>query len=213
MFKPRKVRAVAERHSVGNEIVLQSRHAADERVRADAGELDHGRAAADDREIADIAVPGQHDVVGEDDAVAHAAVVPHVAVGEERATVAHHRRRSAAGSAGIHRHAFANDAIGADGERARLALVFQVLRLVPDGGERKDARARADFRRPGDRDMADEFDAFAKRCLAPDHAERADLHACRELCALLDNGGSVNIGLSHACSQTPLRRRYRRASR
>ena len=45
--------AVAERHAVGDEIVLQARHAAEEGVRADARELDDGRAAAEDGEIAD----------------------------------------------------------------------------------------------------------------------------------------------------------------
>ena len=40
------------RHAVGNEVVLESRQAADEGVRADACELDDGRAAAEDHEIA-----------------------------------------------------------------------------------------------------------------------------------------------------------------
>ena len=60
-------------------------------MRADARELDHGRAAAEDGVVADRAMPGQHDVVGEDHVVADAAVVPDVAVGEEGATVADRR--------------------------------------------------------------------------------------------------------------------------
>ena len=39
----RQVRAVAERHAVGDEVVLQARHAADEGMRADARELDARR--------------------------------------------------------------------------------------------------------------------------------------------------------------------------
>ena len=40
--------AVAQRHPIRNEILLQSRHAADERVLPDPGELDDRRATADD---------------------------------------------------------------------------------------------------------------------------------------------------------------------
>ena len=97
-----QVRAIAERHAVGDEIVLEPRHAADEGVRADARELDDRRAAADDGEVADGAMAGQHDVVGEDDAVADAAVVADVAVGEERAAVADRRDQAAAVGAGVH---------------------------------------------------------------------------------------------------------------
>ena len=46
---------------------------------------------------------------------------------------------------------------------ARLALVLEILRLVADRGERKDARARADRGRPGDDDVAEELDAVAER--------------------------------------------------
>ena len=84
----RKIGAIAERHAVGNEIVLEPRHAANERVRADPRELDDRRAAADDRVVADGAMARKHDVVGEDDAVADAAIVADVAVGEEGAAVA-----------------------------------------------------------------------------------------------------------------------------
>ena len=57
----------------------------------DAGELDHRRAAADDGEVADRAMAGEHDVVGEDDVVADVAVVADVRVGEEGAAVADRR--------------------------------------------------------------------------------------------------------------------------
>src|SRR5262245_48510926 len=59
-----QVGPVANRHAVGNEIVLQPRHAAEKSVRPDAGELDNRGTTAKDGEIADIAVPGQHYVVG-----------------------------------------------------------------------------------------------------------------------------------------------------
>ncbi len=52
-----EVGAVAEHHAVGNAIVLQPGKAADEGMRADAGELDHRRAAAEDGVVAHGAVP------------------------------------------------------------------------------------------------------------------------------------------------------------
>ena len=80
--------------------------------------------------------------------------MPDVAVREEGAAVADRRDRSAAGRAGIERDAFADDAVGADRQRTRLALVFQILRLMADRGERKNARAGTDLRRSGDGDVA-----------------------------------------------------------
>ena len=89
-----------------------------------------------------VQVAGQHDVVGEDDVVADVAVVADVRVGEERAAVADHGRHAAALGAGVHGHALADQAVAADRQRRRLALVLEVLRLMADRGERKDARAR-----------------------------------------------------------------------
>ena len=68
--------------------MLQSGHAAQERVRADAGELDDGGPAAEDGKVAHRAVTGQHDVVREDDVVADVAVVSDMGIGEESAAVA-----------------------------------------------------------------------------------------------------------------------------
>ena len=59
----RQVGAIAERHAVRNEIVLEPRHAADESVRPDARKLNDRRAAADDGVVADGAMSGKHDVV------------------------------------------------------------------------------------------------------------------------------------------------------
>ena len=181
----RQMRPVAERHPVGNQIVLQARHAAEEGVRADARELDDGRAAADDGEIADRAMARQHDVVGEDHVVADAAVVPDVGVGEEGAAIADGRHHATAFGAGIHGHAFADLAVGPDRQRRRLALVFQILRLMADRGKREDPRARPDRRRAGNDGMTDEFDTITQRDAAADTAEGADLDTCPELCSRL----------------------------
>ena len=67
--------AVAQRHAERDEVMLEPGEAADEGVRADADELVRRRAAADDGEIADLHVAGEHHVVGQDDALADSAVV------------------------------------------------------------------------------------------------------------------------------------------
>ena len=57
------MRPIAECHAIGNEIVFKPRHAADERVCADAGVLNDGSSAPQDRVIADGRMPRDHDVV------------------------------------------------------------------------------------------------------------------------------------------------------
>ena len=104
-------------------------------------------------------------------------------------------------------------AVGADRQRRRLALVLEVLRLMADRGERKDARARADRGAAGDDDVADQLDALAELDLGADHAERARSHAGAELGAVLDDRRRVNFDVSHSCSQMPWRRRSQRSWR
>ena len=60
-------------------------------------------------------------------------------------------------------------------------MIFEILRLVADGCEGKDLRARADRGRAGDDDVADQLDALAQDRLWPDGAERADLDTGGEL--------------------------------
>ena len=145
-IEPGERGAIAERDAEGDDVVLDAGQSADEGVRADAHELMRRRAAAQNREIADLAMAGQHDVVGEDDVVADAAIVRDMRVGEKDAARSDDRSRAAAGGAGIHRHAFADQAVVADRQTHRLAAIFEVLRLMADRGEGKDARARADRR-------------------------------------------------------------------
>ena len=145
MLRPGKSGTVAERHAVGDYIVLHPGQAADEGMMPDAHELVHAGASAKDGKVADRAMPGQHHVVGENDAVAHPAVVRHMAVDQERALVPHRCHTAAACSSGVHRDALADRAVRADLERRMLALELQVLRLGPERREREHARTRPDL--------------------------------------------------------------------
>ena len=92
----REMGAVADRHAVRDDVVLDARHAADEGVLADAHELVHGRRRRRGWRSRRSAMAGEHHVVGADDVVADLAVVRDVRVDEEQAVVAddgRHRRR------------------------------------------------------------------------------------------------------------------------
>src|SRR5271163_4811318 len=146
-------------------------------MRADADELMHGRAAAQNRKIADLDMAAQHHIVGQDDALAEAAIVRDMRIGEEDAARADDRLAAAPRSPGIHRHPLADHAILADRQSDGFAAIFQILRLLADRGEWKDARPSADRRRTRDAHMRNQFDAVAERRPGPDMAERADPHA------------------------------------
>src|SRR5580658_3800436 len=78
------------------------------------------------------------------------------------------------GGAGVHRHVLADRIVSADFQRRWLALVFQVLRLVSNGGEREDARALTDGRAAINRDMRQEPHSLSEHGMLANHAIRAD---------------------------------------
>jgi hypothetical protein len=199
-----QMRPVAHGHAIGNEIVLQARHASDEGVGADARELDHGGGTAEDHEISDCDVACQHHVVGQDAVASDLRVVPHMGAGQEGAAIANDRAQTTAFGARIHRHAFADHAVGADLERRSLALVFQILRDVPDGSEGKDARPRPDGGAARHSHMADELATFAQFDLGAYHTERADPHAGADLRPILDDGGRMNHGFHQSVTSMAL---------
>ncbi len=143
MLKARQIRPIAERHSIRDEIVLERRHASQERVRADPRELDDRRTAAEDGEIVNRAVAGEHDVLEKITLLPMWQSCPTWNL-REGAAVSHHRREAAACSPGVHGDAFPDQAFGADRQRRGFSLELQVLRLMADGREGKDAGARAD---------------------------------------------------------------------
>ena len=153
---------------------------------ANTGELDDCGTAADDRVVANDAMARQHDVVGKDHVVADAAVVAHVTVSEKRARITHRRDGTAAGRAGIHRDAFPDRAIGADGQRARLTLEFQILGLMTDRGERENPRARANLGLARNGDVAQQFTAITQLDVRTDTTKWPDRYIGTNLGTVLD---------------------------
>ena len=115
-------------------------------------------------------------------------------VGEKHAARPDDRLRAAALGARVHGHVLADQAVLADHEPDRLAPVLEILRLVADGGEGKDARAGADRRVAHEADVRDEPDALAERHLRPDMAKGSDLDAGAERRAVLDDRARVDRG-------------------
>jgi hypothetical protein len=80
------------REQLGGKILGEHGVAGGQRAGADAAELVHGDAAANECLITDLDVTAEHAAVGQDDAVADLAVVGDVRPGHEQATRAEARR-------------------------------------------------------------------------------------------------------------------------
>src|SRR5271165_3830383 len=113
-------------------------------------------------------------------------------VGEKHAVWADDRFRSTPLRARIHRHALADEAVLADDEADRLSAILQVLRRMPDCGERKDPRTRPHRGVAGETDVRNEAHAVSQRHLRPDMAERSNSNLGAEPRAVFDNGSRMN---------------------
>src|SRR5262245_49534396 len=116
--------------------------------------------AAEGHEVTHLAMTGDPHVVREDDVVADLAVVGDMRGRHQEAIVADARLHAAALGAWIDGHVLADDATLADDQAAGLAMILEVLRLVPDRSEGIDPRGLADLGAAGDRHVRDKLDAF-----------------------------------------------------
>src|SRR5690606_31216396 len=169
--------ATADRHAVRDHVALKTRHTSNNGVSTNPSKLNDCRPDDEAAVVPDRAVPSQHDVVGEHDVVADAAIVADMRVGKKCAVVPDDRFEAPTRCPRVHRDALADEAVRADRQLRWLALVLQVLGLMADRGEGKDARVRADRRMAGHDDMADQLAAITTGHLRPDEAGRAALHA------------------------------------
>ena len=183
---------VAERKPKGNQVVLDSGETADERMGSDTNELMRRGAAAQNGEITDIAVAGQHHVVGQNNALANAAIMRNVGVGQEYRPRSDDRFRAAARGAGVHRHPFANEAALANHKADRLAAIFEVLRRMSNGGEGINHRARANAGVAGDTHMRDQPYAVIKLRSRSNLTKRPNLDARPEPSPVFDDGARMD---------------------
>src|SRR5690606_7945929 len=139
----------------------------------------------------DLAMATERRAVGESDVPADDAIMRDVGIGKEVAVFSHDGLAAAGVGAGVHGHAFADRAVGADDQRGAPALVLGVLRRRAKGRHRKDLRAGTDGGRSEHGHMADEFDTVPYRRIRADMAEWADAHTGSNPGAALDDGGRM----------------------
>ena len=175
------LRAVALHGDVGRHVLRDHRAAADERQAPDAGELVHGRQAAEDHVVFHHHVAGEGDGVGEDAAVVELDVVRYVALRHQEASVRDPRHASASGGADVHGRELADPVGVADHQTGRLSCVLEVLRNGADGGELEDDVLLADGRVTLDYRVRAHPRARADLHLGSDHRVGADLDAGVEL--------------------------------
>lgn len=108
--------------------------AADDRVAADSAELVNGGEAGNDGMIFDFDVAAESAVVGENDVIAHLAVVRDVRVAQEKIVRANARGRVGMGAA-MDGRVFAEHVAVPDLEISRLAFVLEILGLAADRSE------------------------------------------------------------------------------
>lgn len=160
----------------------------DERVFSQPHELDHARHAIDRCVVVDLHVPGQFRAASQNDMAADAAIVAHVAVGQERAVVGDAGRRTVVGRR-VHRAIFPKDVAVADLDmRHRTAPELHVFRAPSDAGERKEFIARPNAGRADYRYMRMEYVAIAQLRIHADVAIRPDDAVRTDDRAVLDNG-------------------------
>src|SRR5262249_5325432 len=156
---------------------------ADERVAPYSTKLVHTGSGADVREILDRDVPAQRGHVSENRVVADLAVVRDVDVRHEHVAIADRRHAAAALRAAVDGDELTEDGARAEDEARFLAAKLEVLRRLPDGGERKNARLVANRRpavddgRGADAAVGAQRDVRTDRRLRPDRRPLADARA------------------------------------
>ena len=144
--------------------------------------------------LADRYMAAEGGVVDHDHMVAEDAVMGDMGADHQEASLADGGHSAPARRAPVYRHMLANDAVGADRHRCRLAPIAQILRRPADRGEGLDFRAGADPGPADDHRVRMDHDAVLEDGLGSDDRERSDADAFAETGAILDDRRGVNIG-------------------
>src|SRR5437764_14030051 len=128
---------------------------------ADPDVLVNGAEATENGVILDYDMAGECRVVGHDNTVADLAVMSDVGTDHKKAAVADPGDHAAAFGSGVYCHIFADRVVAPDHEFRLLAAIFQILRLEPDRGERKQAGTLSDRCSPIYHDVRAERDMRA----------------------------------------------------
>src|SRR4051794_30980126 len=185
-IEPLEARILAVDEAERDHVAAHATDPADHHLRPDPGELVHRRQAADEDEIADLAMAAQCGRGREDHVVTDLAIVADMAAVHEVAAFAHPRHAAARDRARIHGDGFADGAARADLESGEFAAIAQRLRRGAERNERINRAAVADGGLRRDVDMPDQPAIGADHDVWPDDAVRTDRGA------LADHGAIFN---------------------
>src|SRR6266404_3729884 len=163
---------------------------------SDAAKLMHGGEAAHHRVVTNLDMAGERAVVRKNHFVSNLAIVPNVTV-SEKASPAADPRLSFTRRAAADRDKFAKRIFIADFQISRLALILQVLGLLPDraGSIKFISCTRA--HRPTKRDMLLQPAIWAEHDVGPDYAIWPHDGSRSDLCASIDNRRRMNLRVAH----------------
>src|SRR5690606_6540195 len=117
-----------------------------------------------------------HDVVGQNDVVAQAAIMRDMRIGKEQIVVANNRRATMFYGTGVHGHTFADRAVFANHQRGINGAVMRTLRIATDNGRRPDRGTLADRGSAKNHDMAYQLHVITQHNLWPYMAKRSNGH-------------------------------------
>ncbi len=157
--------------------------------------VDSGK-ATHNRVIANLDVPRESSVVGENNRITYHAIVTDVAVGEIIPFTAD-ARFSRAGGAAIDGDEFAKTIFIANFEISWFALIFQILRLLTYRTVRVKLVPSACRRRPANGDMMLQPTLWAEEDPRLHNAIRADYRPVAYFCFWINDGGWMNLHLAH----------------
>src|SRR5262249_11327864 len=179
-------------------ILNNFRAAAGDRESSDPTKLMYGRKAAHYRVVSHLNVTGQCAVIGENDMVAHAAIVADMAVGEKISAIADPGFAFARLSP-INRNEFSTSVFVADFQVRRFAAIFQILCLLADRTVSIELVLRANLRRSAEGDVMLQPATWPEEDVRADNAVRTDVCPGTEFCSWIDNGRRVNLHVAHLC--------------
>src|SRR6185437_11210268 len=179
-------------HSKGNYVRPHAAQADDHRSFTDSNELPNGHATSKHDVITNRHVTGQGRVVCKDNMTSHLAIVPHVGSDHEETPAAHFGDTAAVFSACIHRHVFANIALGANHKSRRPAPITERLRGRPKRCEGVDHRPRTNSRMTREIDVCNQSAALADPYVRTDRAIRADQDVFSDVRPRRDPGRGID---------------------
>ena len=127
-----KARSVAGHGAIGDDILFDAGHAADHGVFAHTDELMDRGQTANNCPFTNMDMSAQCGVVHQNDVIIDNAIVSNVRANHEQAVVSDPRQHAPTLGSWIHSYMFTNDIVATDLQPRGLAMIFEVLRSMPD---------------------------------------------------------------------------------